>query len=44
MRNIIKLAVVLGVTVTLAACGGNEPEDDVVFVPPVQQEPVTGKF
>jgi hypothetical protein len=43
MRTIFKLAAVLGVTVTLAACGG-QADDDVVFVPTVEPEPVTGKF
>ncbi|WP_280652856.1 hypothetical protein [Jannaschia formosa] len=43
MRNIIKLAAVFGVTVTLAACGA-DTDDDTVFVPTVQPEPVSTKF
>jgi hypothetical protein len=41
MRNILKFAAVLGVTVTLAACGA--PEEEMVIVP-VQPEPTMGKF
>jgi hypothetical protein len=40
MQNILKLAAVLGVTVTLAACGSPEPEPIVI----VEPEPVTTKF
>jgi len=43
MPNIIKLAAVLGVTITLAACGG-PTDDEVVIVPTVQPEPVSTKF
>lgn len=40
MRNFVKLAAVLGVTVTLAACGA--PEEEPVVI--VQPEPVSTKF
>ncbi|GIT90543.1 hypothetical protein JANAI62_09980 [Jannaschia pagri] len=42
MRNTIKLVAVLGVAFTLVACG--QQEEEVVFVPEVQPEPVSGKF
>ncbi|MGB3407834.1 MAG: hypothetical protein WBA67_10100 [Jannaschia sp.] len=42
MQNLFKIVAVLGVTATLAACGA--PEEEVVFVPTVAPEPVSGKF
>ncbi|PWJ16919.1 hypothetical protein [Jannaschia seohaensis] len=41
MRNFFKLAAVLGVTVTLAACGAPEEEEPVIIVEP---EPVSTKY
>ena len=45
MSKLIKALAVLGITATLAACGGNNAaDDDVVIVEPVTVDPVSEKF
>lgn len=46
MQKLIKIVAILGVTATIAACGGRTTDgDDVVFVPnPISPDPVSTKF
>ncbi len=43
MQKLVKVVAILGVTATLAACGGAPAQEEVVIVP-VQPEPVTTKY
>ena len=42
MSKLIKAFAVLGITVTVAACGSSN--DEVVVVPPITADPVDTKF
>lgn len=47
MQKLFKAVVILGLTATIAACGGRRADtgEDVIFVPnPVTPDPVSTKF
>ena len=44
MSKLIKTVAVLGIAATVAACGRNDVDDDIVVVEPVTVDPVSEKF